>query len=93
MAADYTQMDHEELAAAADPLNRIVNRDYPILGRHPDDAEVEAAEAELIQLNDAARALNLTDPLHAGAMGPEAGRLAVEEVAWIIAHRLEQRDA
>lgn len=86
--ADYTQMGHEELAQAADPLNRIVNRDYPILGYTPTDDEVAAARSELDQLNAAARALNAVAPWRVGALGPEAGRLAAEEVDMIIRKRL-----
>ncbi len=89
---DYSQMDHEELAHAADPLNRIVNRDYPILGYTPTDEQVEEAEAELLLLNAACRLRNEWDPHHAGAMGPEAAKLAAEEVAAIVKIRLARPD-
>lgn len=85
---DYSQMTHEELAQAADPLNRIVNKDYPILGYVPTDDQVAAAQAELDQLNAAARALNEVAPWKVGALGPEAGRLAAEEVELLVKRRL-----
>ena len=89
--ADYTAMDHEALATAADPLNRIVNRDVPILGYEPTDEQVEEAKAELVALNVAARARNDWDPHHPGAMGPEGSRLPEDEVKLLIEHRLKLR--
>jgi len=86
--ADYSEMGHEELAQAADPLNRIVTRDYPILGYEPTDEQVTAAQAELDQLNAACRVLNLTNPHHAGAIGPEGGRLRPDQVKLLVDHEL-----
>ena len=88
----YTEMDHEELAHAADPLNRIVTKDYPILGYVPTDEQVEEAKAKLVILNDAARALNDLGPVHhAAAMGPEGKLLQEDEVKVLIQHRLNRR--
>ncbi len=91
--ADYTQMNQEQLAQAADPFNRIVNRDYPILGYTPTDEQVVAARAELDQINSMCRALNATNPQHVGAMGMEARGLPAEEVRLLIDHRLKKREA
>lgn len=88
---DYTQMGHEELAHAADPLNRVVNRDVPILGYMPTDEEVAAARGELDQLNAAARSLNAVEPWHVGAIGPEARGLNEADVVRLVeAHLREQ---
>jgi hypothetical protein len=85
---DYTEMTHEELAYEGNKLSRIINRDTAILGYMPTDAQVDAAEIEYAALNTAARARNEWDPHRVGAFGPEAGRLAAEEVAMLIAKRM-----
>jgi hypothetical protein len=89
---DYTQMDHEELGAAAGPLNRIVNRDVKILGYMPTDDEVDAARAELDQLNQAARDLNQTSPHRvAGIGGLETQGMDAEGVIAAIEQQLQER--
>jgi len=85
----YASMTHEQLARAADPLNRIVNRDVPILGYMPNEREVTQARGELQKLNAAARALNEISPLVVGAIGPESKRLTAEEVARMVERRIE----
>lgn len=89
---EYSEMGHEELAHAADPLNRIVNRDVAILGYTPSDDEVAAAQAELDQLNQAARERNAHDPWHPGAIGPvDAQGLSEDEVYAAVERLLGKR--
>jgi hypothetical protein len=93
MPTDYSGMTHEELGERADPLSRIINRDTAILGYMPTDEEVEAAKIEYAALNAASRVLNEVSPQVFGAAGPEVGRLAADEVKWIIDKRMTEARA